>query len=64
MLIDMKKIMQDAEEQVRKELTSRAVEALKRDMKALADAEQIVANLKRKLEDTKLAIAEGNLPKA
>jgi hypothetical protein len=64
MLFDMKQVVKDAEEEVRKEMVKRATEALKRDLKALADAEQIVANLKRKLEDTKLAIAEGNLPKA
>jgi hypothetical protein len=59
MLIDMKSVLKDAQEEVRKEHVARAKEVLKKKLKALADAEQIVANLKRELDDLQVSITEG-----
>jgi hypothetical protein len=59
-LFDAKEVMRQAEEEVREEFVEAAKKRIKVKMKAVKDAEIILANAKRELEYELEAIGDGN----
>jgi hypothetical protein len=60
MLVDIKTVEAQARKEVNEEASKVAVNALKRKMKQLADAQQIVKNIERELDDIRASITEGS----
>lgn len=60
-LIDIKAVKAEAEEAVRKEAVSKAVNALKAQMRVVANAEAVLRAERLKLADIEAQIAEGTL---
>ena len=56
---NMKSIRQQAEDEIRTERRKYAKETLKKKLLQLADAEQIVENLKRELDELEHELANG-----
>ena len=50
MLLDVKQVMKEAEEEVREEAAKEAKKKIKIALKAIADAEKILANAKQEYE--------------
>jgi hypothetical protein len=59
-LIDVKKVQEEAEAELREEAEKKAKTKIKSKIKEIQAAEVIVANLKRDLEDLYATIGEGN----
>lgn len=57
-MIDIKKVREEAEKEIQVERTDYAKKKVKQKLKEIADAELIVRNLRRELEDLYLEIAE------
>ena len=59
-LIDAKKVMEEAEKELREEAEKKAKTKIQAAMKTVKDAEVILANAKRELEDLMATIGDGN----
>lgn len=59
-LFDAKEVLKEAEREVREEFIEAAKKRIKVKMKAVKDAEVILANAKRELEFEMEAIGDGN----
>jgi len=59
-MFDAKAVLKEAEEEVRAEFVEAAKKRIKVKMKAVKDAEIILANAKRELEFEMQAIGDGN----
>ena len=59
-LIDIKKVQEEAQAEIRKEREEKAKGQIKAKMKQVEQAEIIVMNLKRELDDLIATIGEGN----
>jgi hypothetical protein len=60
MLIDIKKLTEEAQADVIKEFRERAKERIKAQMKTVENAKIVLANEERKLQDLLTTIGEGN----
>lgn len=60
-MLDIKKVKEDAEEQVREERTAKAQAMLVNQMRVVETAKQVLANEQRRLADIETAIADGNI---
>jgi hypothetical protein len=60
MLIDIKKITEEAQAEVLKDMKERAKERIKRQMQVVENAKIVLANEERKLQDLLATISEGN----
>lgn len=58
--VDTRAIIERARQEVRDELTNKAVSSLKLKYKDLEKAQTIVENIKREIEDLELSIEQGN----
>lgn len=59
-LIDVKSIQQEAEKEVRDEVSKAAKEKIKAKLKQISAAETVLANLRREYDDLLRAIGDGN----
>jgi len=59
-MVDIETVKAKAKEEVDKERSEAAVEALKDKYNELADAEQMVKNVKKEIEDLEASIADGS----
>jgi hypothetical protein len=60
MLIDIKKLTEEAEAEVTKEMKERAKTRIKSQMLTVQNAKIVLANEERKLQDLIATISEGN----
>lgn len=59
-MIDIKAVTAQARKEVAEERTKAAVAALKRQLNDLANAQQVVENIKRDIADLEASIADGS----
>lgn len=59
-LIDIKQVEKDAQAEINKERMEKAKTALVKKLRELAAAEDVVASIKRSVEDLKASIADGS----
>lgn len=59
-MLDVIKVQEEAEKEIREELTKKAKERIKGKFKQIADAKTIVANLEREYQDLLITIGDGN----
>lgn len=57
-LMDITKVKEEAEKEVREEVLKEAKEEVKEKLKEIADAELVVRNLKRELDDLFARLSE------
>lgn len=60
MSIDIKAIKKAAQDELNKERTERVTAALKKKLRDLDNAKQIVANIERDIEDLEASIEDGS----
>jgi hypothetical protein len=59
-VIEINSIIDQAEKEVREEISKKAVTALKSKLRDLASAKNVVANIEREIEDLKTSIGDGS----